>query len=56
MIAERLQARQHAYMPASLLGSQLAALEPPMPDEGAITLNSDQTLAEQLDTVVSQLG
>ena len=29
LIAARLAARQHRYMPASLLESQLAALEPP---------------------------
>jgi gluconokinase len=29
LIRERLQARKHRYMPASLLDSQLAALEPP---------------------------
>ena len=28
-IARRMAARKHAYMPASLLGSQFAALEPP---------------------------
>jgi gluconokinase len=30
LIHSRLQARSHRYMPASLLESQLAALEPPM--------------------------
>jgi gluconokinase len=30
MVAERLAARQHAYMPATLLDSQFAALEVPV--------------------------
>lgn len=33
LIAARLAARTGHYMPASLLGSQLATLEPPGPDE-----------------------
>jgi carbohydrate kinase (thermoresistant glucokinase family) len=39
LLAERLAARQGHYMPATLLPSQLASLEPPQPDEGAITLD-----------------
>ena len=31
ILGERLAARQHRYMPASLLESQLATLEPPPP-------------------------
>jgi len=38
LIGERLAARQGHYMPASLLQSQLDTLEPPSPDERAITL------------------
>ncbi len=34
---QRLAARQHAYMPTSLLDSQLATLELPSPDERAWT-------------------
>ena len=39
LLAARLAARQGHYMPATLLPSQLASLEPPQPDEGAITLD-----------------
>ncbi len=39
LLAERLAARQHAYMPASLLESQLQTLEPPGADEGAVELD-----------------
>jgi len=38
LLAERMAARQGHYMPASLLQSQLAALEPPAPDEGVLGL------------------
>lgn len=39
LLAQRVAARQHAYMPASLLSSQLAALEPPGDDECALALD-----------------
>lgn len=39
LLAERLAARQGHYMPATLLPSQLATLEPPAPDEKGITLD-----------------
>ena len=35
-VAQRLAARKHEYMPASLLASQVAALEEPGPDENPI--------------------
>jgi gluconokinase len=37
LLARRLQARQHHYMPPSLLQSQLDTLEPPGPDEAVYT-------------------
>lgn len=40
-LAERLAARRDHYMPASMLPSQLAVLEPPGPDEGAIAIEVD---------------
>jgi gluconokinase len=36
LLAQRMQARQGHYMPATLLQSQLNTLEPPGEDEGAI--------------------
>lgn len=39
LLRPRLQARRGHYMPASLLDSQLATLEPPAPDEDAVTLD-----------------
>jgi gluconokinase len=43
LLAQRVATRQHAYMPASLLNSQLAALEPPGDDESALTLDITQS-------------
>ena len=39
LIASRMAARQHEYMPASLLQSQFATLQPPDPDEQALCLS-----------------
>ncbi len=39
LLAQRVTMRQHPYMPASLLQSQLATLEPPGADERALTLD-----------------
>ena len=51
LIAERLARRRGHYMPASLLESQLATLEPPAPDEGAWTCD----VAASPDTIVATL-
>ena len=40
--AARVAARKGHFMPASLIDSQFADLEPPAPDEGAIKLDADQ--------------
>ena len=48
LIAERLAARKHRYMPATLLDSQLAALEPP-----ANALRVD--VAQPLETSVAAI-
>lgn len=39
LLMQRMARRQGHYMPPSLLASQLATLEPPQPDEGALTLD-----------------
>ena len=39
LIAARQATRQHHFMPASLVASQFATLEPPAPDERAILLD-----------------
>lgn len=45
-LALRLQQRKHAYMPASLLGSQLATLELPHADEQVVSLGLDLPAAQ----------
>ncbi|NGM19527.1 gluconokinase [Roseomonas stagni] len=39
LVAARQAARQNHFMPASLVASQFATLEPPAPEEAAITLD-----------------
>lgn len=43
LIAKRMGARSGHFMPASLVDSQFAALEPPAADEAAITVNTGDT-------------
>lgn len=51
LIARRLSQRVGHYMPATLLGSQLATLEIPAPDEDAWSFD----LADSPDSLVSQI-
>ena len=51
-IAARIAARKHAYMPASLLASQFAALEPP---RDAITISVDDAIPVQVAKVRAAL-
>lgn len=50
LLAKRLTERSHAFMPASLLDSQLATLEPPQRDEHPLILD----IATAADTLASQ--
>ena len=45
VIAARMAARPGHFMPLGLLDSQFAALEPPGPDEDAVTVDIDQPFA-----------
>ena len=56
LIAKRVAARRHAYMPASLLDSQFADLETPGLDEGVLPVAVDQPLDALLDAIVRELG
>nr|WP_174804487.1 gluconokinase [Martelella limonii] len=56
VIAERLQARTDHYMPASLLDTQFAALEPPSQDERHVVVNVDAPLDEIEASVLDQYG
>lgn len=59
-IARRMETRSGHYMPPSLLGSQLATLERPAPDEPAVTLDAarpvEVLIAEALAWIDSRQG
>lgn len=56
LIAERLALRRGHYMPPSLLGSQLATLEIPSPDEGAWTCDVSASPDEIVAALVALAG
>lgn len=56
LIAKRLAARAHEYMPASLLESQFATLEEPAPQETAIVVGIDRSPEEIVETIVASLS
>ncbi len=56
VIEARMRARQGHFMPPTLLDSQFAALEPPDPDENAITVQIDQPLADVVADVLAKLA
>ena len=53
LIAARLAERRHRYMPASLLDSQFATLEPPA---HAIRIDIARPVAESVATIIRALG
>jgi len=55
LIGVRLAARRGHFMPASLLASQLATLEPPGPDEHPIALNAGSPPEELAARVLAAL-
>lgn len=55
LIAARIAARTHMYMPASLLESQFAALQAPEPDEQALSLSVQQPPAELIQRIEQHL-
>ena len=54
--AARVAARQDHFMPASLIDSQFAALEPPTPDETVLTLDATQDPAELVAFAAAEIG
>ena len=56
LLLGRLGARHGHFMPATLLDSQLADLEPPGPDEQAITVDVAASPAVQADDIVDMLS
>lgn len=55
LIAARMGARRDHFMPASLLESQFAALEPPTPDEGALVIDISPPVDEVVATIAGSL-
>ncbi|MFC5519614.1 gluconokinase [Polaromonas jejuensis] len=55
LLATRMAARADHYMPTSLLDSQFATLEPPGPEENALTLDVAQTPDSIVNTIVARL-
>lgn len=56
LIAERLARRKDHFMPPSLLASQFHDLQPPTPDEHALTVEIDQPVAAVVDDIVRGLA
>lgn len=54
-LERRLAARSHAFMPASLLDSQLATLEPLQPDEPGLRVSADGPLDQVVAAVAAAL-
>ena len=52
-IASRLAARSHEYMPASLLASQLAALEPVQDDEPHLVVDLRDTPEAMVERIAA---
>jgi carbohydrate kinase (thermoresistant glucokinase family) len=55
IIAHRLETREHEFMPATLLASQLATLEPLETDEAHIRVPAELSVQEAVDLVRSLL-
>lgn len=55
LIAARMKQRRDHFMPPSLLQSQFATLEPPAPQEHAITAPIDRSVAATVAAIVEQL-
>ena len=56
LIAARVAARHHEYMPASLLRSQFDTLEEPTADEQAVTVDAGGSADEEVAAVIAALG
>jgi gluconokinase len=56
LIAQRMSARHGHFFPASLLDSQFRDLEPPGPDEHALTVPVRGDPGEITDEIVARLG
>jgi len=55
-LMKRLTQRKHHFMPPALLDSQLAALEPPGPDERAILVDGTAATADQTGQTLAAMA
>lgn len=55
ILEQRLSSRQHAFMPASLLVSQLNTLEPLLPSEEGIRVDINLNPSEAVSSVIEHL-
>ncbi|WP_375493010.1 gluconokinase [uncultured Jatrophihabitans sp.] len=56
LLLARLRARHGHFMPPTLLDSQLADLEPPGPDEQAVTVDVSRPPPVQADEIMAELA
>jgi len=56
LIASRVRARRHEYMPASLLRSQFETLEEPASGEPAITIDAALSPEAEVQAILAALG
>lgn len=56
LIASRVAARHHEYMPASLLRSQFDTLEEPTPDERVVTVDASGSPDKEAAAVIATLN
>lgn len=55
VIEARMRARTGHFMPTTLIESQFAALEPPYPEERAITVDIDQPIGSIVADILAKL-
>lgn len=55
-IGRRMNARQDHFMPAALLDTQIATLEPPGPDENVLQVDLGRPPAEEAAEIITRLG
>ncbi len=56
LLAERLAHRTGHFMPASLLDSQIATLEPPAPEEHALSVDLGPPVEQVVDAIIRKLA
>lgn len=56
VLAERMSRRAGHFMPSALLDSQLEALEPPAPGEGALIVDATLPVEELVDEITGWLA